>query len=80
MAPLNGIPCSIQEPMAIFPQGKTAIERRCNPGERKLFHALRRHLTDDYFVLHDLPIGDAGLYYLPPEPDVPSGIRFLVNM
>ncbi|WP_307601765.1 DEAD/DEAH box helicase [Variovorax boronicumulans] len=47
--------------MAIFPQGKTAIERRCNPGERKLFHALRRHLTDDYLVWHDLPIGDAGL-------------------
>ncbi|MDM0113135.1 3'-5' exonuclease [Variovorax sp. J22R133] len=47
--------------MAIFPQGMTQVDRRCNTGERKLFQALKRHLGDDHLVWHDLPVGDAGL-------------------
>ena len=43
--------------MAIFPQGMTNVERRCNTGERKLFHALKRCLEDDYLIWHDVPIG-----------------------
>jgi len=33
--------------MALFPQGKQAVHARCNPGERKLFEVLKRHLPDD---------------------------------
>jgi hypothetical protein len=43
--------------MAIFPQGMTNVERRCNTGERKVFYALKRCLEDDYLVWHDVPIG-----------------------
>ncbi len=44
--------------MAIFPQGLTAIDRRCdNAGERAVLHQLKRCLSDDYMVWHDVPVG-----------------------
>jgi hypothetical protein len=43
--------------MAIFPQGLTRIDRRCNPGERRVLNQLKRCLEDDYIVWHDIPIG-----------------------
>ena len=44
--------------MALFPQGLTHIDRRCeNPGERLVLHQLKRCLSDDYIVWHDTPIG-----------------------
>jgi Nuclease-related domain/UvrD-like helicase C-terminal domain/AAA domain len=43
--------------MAIFPQGLTNIDQRCNPGERRVLHQLKRCLEDDYLVWHDVPIG-----------------------
>lgn len=44
--------------MAIFPQGLTNIDKRCaNTGERKVLHQLKRCLSDDYMVWHDVPIG-----------------------
>lgn len=43
--------------MAIFPQGLTHIDQRCNPGERRVLHQLKRCLEDDYLVWHDVPIG-----------------------
>lgn len=43
--------------MAIFPQGLTQIDQRCNPGERRVLHQLKRCLEDDYLVWHDVPIG-----------------------
>ena len=43
--------------MAIFPQGLTAIDQRCNAGERRVLHQLKRCLEDDYIVWHDIPIG-----------------------
>lgn len=43
--------------MAIFPQGMTHVDRRCNAGERRVFHQLRRCLDDDCWVWHDVPIG-----------------------
>ncbi len=44
--------------MAIFPQGLTNIDRRCaNAGERATLHQLKRCLSDDYMVWHDVPIG-----------------------
>lgn len=46
--------------MAIFPQGMTNIERRCNTGERKVFHALKCCLGDDYIDWHNVPIGQKG--------------------
>jgi hypothetical protein len=43
--------------MAIFPQGLSAIDQRCTPGERRVLHQLKRCLDDDYLVWHDVPIG-----------------------
>ena len=43
--------------MALFPQGLTPIDARCNPGERRVLHQLKRCLEDDYIVWHDIPIG-----------------------
>ncbi|MFM2330457.1 MAG: hypothetical protein RLZZ494_2560, partial [Pseudomonadota bacterium] len=43
--------------MAIFPQGLTQIGERCNPGERRTLHQLKRCLSDDYLVWHNIPIG-----------------------
>ncbi len=44
--------------LAIFPQGLTNIDRRCaNAGERAVLHQLKRCLSDDYLVWHDVPIG-----------------------
>lgn len=43
--------------MAIFPQGLTHVDARCNPGERRVLHQLKRCLEDDYLVWHDVPLG-----------------------
>jgi hypothetical protein len=43
--------------MAIFPQGLSQIDQRCNAGERRVLHQLKRCLEDDYIVWHDLPVG-----------------------
>ena len=43
--------------MAIFPQGLTNIDRRCDTGERHVLHQLKRCLSDDYMVWHNVPIG-----------------------
>lgn len=43
--------------MAIFPQGLTNVDQRCNPGERRVLHQLKRCLEDYYLVWHDVPIG-----------------------
>ena len=43
--------------MAIFPQGLSAVDARCNAGERRVLHQLKRCLEDDYLVWHDIPIG-----------------------
>ena len=43
--------------MAIFPQGLTNVDQRCNPGERRVLHQLKRCLEDDYLVWHNVPIG-----------------------
>lgn len=43
--------------MALFPQGLTNVDQRCNAGERRVLHQLKRCLEDDYLVWHDLPIG-----------------------
>lgn len=44
--------------MAIFPQGLSHIDKRCaNAGERAVLHQLKRCLSDDYMVWHDVPIG-----------------------
>lgn len=43
--------------MAIFPQGLSHVDARCNPGERRVLHQLKRCLEDDYLVWHDVPIG-----------------------
>ena len=43
--------------MAFFPQGLTAVDARCNAGERRVLHQLKRCLEDDYLVWHDVPIG-----------------------
>ncbi len=43
--------------MAIFPQGVTNIDQRCNPGERRVLQQLRRCLEDDCLVWHNVPIG-----------------------
>jgi len=47
----------MQETMAIFPQGLTNIDRRCDTGERAVLHQLKRCLSDDYMVWHNVPIG-----------------------
>jgi Nuclease-related domain/UvrD-like helicase C-terminal domain/AAA domain len=47
--------------MAIFPQGVTNIDKRCaNAGERATLHQLKRCLSDEYMVWHDVPIGPKG--------------------
>lgn len=43
--------------MAIFPQGLTNVDQRCNPGERRVLHQLKRCLGDDYLVWHNVPLG-----------------------
>ena len=43
--------------MALFPQGLSAVDARCNAGERRVLHQLKRCLEDDYIVWHDVPIG-----------------------
>lgn len=43
--------------MAIFPQGLTHVDQRCNAGERRVLHQLKRCLDDDHLVWHDVPIG-----------------------
>ncbi len=44
--------------MAVFPQGLSNIDRRCaNGGERAVLHQIKRCLSDDYLVWHDVPIG-----------------------
>ncbi len=45
--------------MALFPQGVTQIDKRCNGGERRVLHQLKRCLEDDYIVWHDVPLGPA---------------------
>ena len=43
--------------MAIFPQGLSQIDARCNAGERRVLQQLKRCLEDDYLVWHDIPLG-----------------------
>ncbi|MCE2916146.1 MAG: AAA family ATPase [Rubrivivax sp.] len=43
--------------MALFPQGLSAIDARCTPGERRVLQQLRRCLEDDHLVWHDIAIG-----------------------
>ncbi len=43
--------------MALFPQGLSHVDARCNAGERRVLHQLKRCLEDDYLVWHDIPIG-----------------------
>lgn len=43
--------------MAIFPQGLTNVDARCNPGERRVLQALKRCLGNDWLVWHDVPVG-----------------------
>jgi hypothetical protein len=43
--------------MALFPQGLSQIDQRCNAGERRVLHQIKRCLEDDYIVWHDIPIG-----------------------
>lgn len=43
--------------MAIFPQGLTHVDQRCNTGERRVLHQLKRCLEDDHLVWHDVAIG-----------------------
>ena len=50
--------------MAIFPQGMTRTRQNCNTGERRVFDQIKRCLTDDYIVWHNIPIG-----ILRHEPD-----------
>jgi hypothetical protein len=38
----------------------TNVEQRCDSGERRLFHALKRCLDDDFVVWHNVPIGPKG--------------------
>lgn len=43
--------------MAQFPQGLTNLDGRCNAGERRVLHQLKRCLEDDYIVWHNVPVG-----------------------
>jgi hypothetical protein len=43
--------------MALFPQGFTNVDRRCNTGERAVLNQLKRCLEDDHIVWHNVPIG-----------------------
>jgi Nuclease-related domain/AAA domain/UvrD-like helicase C-terminal domain len=45
------------KPMVIFPQGLSQIDARCDAGERRVLHQLKRCLEDDYLVWHNVPIG-----------------------
>ncbi len=45
--------------MALFPQGQSAVDARCNAGERRVLQQLRRCLDDDSLVWFDVPIGPA---------------------
>jgi hypothetical protein len=45
--------------MALFPQGLSAVDARCNAGERRVLQQLRRCLDDDSLVWFDVPIGPA---------------------
>lgn len=53
MTPIQGL----HKTMAIFPQGLTNIDRRSDAGERAVLHQLKRCLSDDYMVWHNVPIG-----------------------
>ena len=46
--------------MALFPQGLSQIDARCNAGERRVLLQLKRCLEDDHLVWHDVPIGPRG--------------------
>jgi Nuclease-related domain/AAA domain/UvrD-like helicase C-terminal domain len=43
--------------VAIFPQGLSQIDARCDAGERRVLQQLKRCLEDDYLVWHNVPIG-----------------------
>lgn len=44
--------------MAYFPQGLSHIDQRCaNAGERLVLHQLKRCLSDDFMVWHNVPLG-----------------------
>jgi hypothetical protein len=43
--------------MAVFPQGLSNVDARCNAGERRVLDPLKRCLEDDDLVWHDVPIG-----------------------
>jgi hypothetical protein len=43
--------------MALFPQGLTNVDQRCNPGERRVLNQIKRCLEDDYIVWHNVPVG-----------------------
>ncbi|MEX8501339.1 3'-5' exonuclease [Leptothrix ochracea] len=43
--------------MALFPQGLTQIDQRCNAGERRVLHQLKRCLGDDHMIWYDVPLG-----------------------
>lgn len=43
--------------MALFPQGLTNVDQRCNTGERRVLHQLKRCLEDDTIIWHNVPIG-----------------------
>ena len=43
--------------MAVFPQGLSNVDARCNAGERRVLHQIKRCLEDDYLVWHDITVG-----------------------
>lgn len=43
--------------MAIFPQGLSNVDQRCNAGERRVLNQIKRCLGDDHLVWHDVPLG-----------------------
>jgi hypothetical protein len=47
-------------PVGLSPQGIDSIDARCNAGERRVLHQLRRCLEDDYIVWHDIAIRRSG--------------------
>ena len=46
--------------MALFPQGLSHVDARCNAGERRVLLQLRRCLEDDHLVWHNVTIGPRG--------------------
>ena len=57
---LNAVEVADKKPersLAIFPQGATNVDQRCNAGERRVFNQLKRCLGDDFLVWHNVPIG-----------------------